>query len=644
MGLLKGAKRDPNVRTIALALASGVPFAAYLATASAHDYWLDGGELTAQAIHLDIAHPPGHPLAGLLGKLFTLIPLGPLSVRVALAQAACAALAAGFLYSAIDTTARALGLSRDRVVVPLALGGTWWVVCSYAWWFQAVRPEVYALQALLVCVAIERVIALEAAWPTHDVRPLYVACLALGLGLANHHLVAFLALPALAPTLARVYRAKGPRPLWLAGLAIAVGLASYIYLPIRAGTDPPANLGDPTDPSRIFWVVSARVYAHDMGLEAVQPLHERFADLLTILGQNLAGVFGGDTELAVALRAFGVLGLTLLGLYSVLRTPGARRIGVVWGLVLAISLGGRAWLGSVRSNPDILGYLMPGIAAVGAVLTSLLAALIARIGLRPDGSPRLVATLLAFGVAGLGLAQLHSSATRSTLASFHPTDDFDEERIRRLPPNAVVLAHRPQTVFRHWALAATERARPDVTLVPIPFLEYPGVVDALTARDPDVRELLGGYFLAGELRQPDLQSLATRRPLLVEMDVRVPPELYETLVPSGLYYEVVDAGATDTDVIEAADPHEDVVERLYAHIGAAGLEDRETRNHLLWIHYTDALYFASFGIREPARAAIRRGLAIQPQAAELNALSAALAATEEGPLDIRPFIVGRPTD
>jgi len=61
--------------------------------------------------------------------------------------------------------------------VPLALGGTWWVTCSYAWWFQAVRPEVYALQALLVMIAIERIVALEADWPTHDVRPLYVAFL-----------------------------------------------------------------------------------------------------------------------------------------------------------------------------------------------------------------------------------------------------------------------------------------------------------------------------------------------------------------------------------------------------------------------------------------------------------------------------------
>jgi len=641
VGLLSRGKRDPNVRVVAIALASGVPLAAFLATASAHDFWLDAGEFTAQGVHLDVAHPPGHPLAGLLSKLFCLIPIGPIPFRVALGQAVCAAAAAGFLYSALDTTVRALGVARDRLAVPLALGGTWWVTCSYAWWFQAVRPEVYALQALLVMIAIERIVALEADWPTHDVRPLYVACVALGLGLANHHLVAVLAFPALAPTLARVFRAKGARPLWLSGLALVTGLASYVYLPIRAATDPPANLGDPTDASRFVWVVSARVYQQNVGEGAQQSVGEHFADLLAILGQNLGGPFGGDDPLSLTLRSFAVLLLVVVGLYALLRTPGARRLGVTWGLVLGISLGAIGWLLSVRSNPDILGYLMPGLAAVGAVLTCLVALILSRFGLERDGSPRWVAVALALGVGGLGIAQLHGTAERASLAQFRATDDFDEERVRRLPDDAVVVAHDPQTVFRHWSLAATERARPDVTIIPMPFLGYPGVVDALVDRDPDVAELLRGYLLEGELRQPDLQSLATRRPLLVEMDVRVPVDLYETLVPAGLYYEVLDAGATDTDVAESAGPHAETIARLYHQLGDQAAEHRETRGHLLWMHYLDALYYAAVGARPHAREAVRRGLAVQPEAAQLRALSLALDGAEEGPLDVTPFLVGR---
>lgn len=629
------------MRVIALALASGVPFAAFLATASAHDFWLDAGELTAQGIHLDIAHPPGHPLAGLVAKLFSFLPVGPLPLRVAVGQAACAAAAAGFLFAALDTTVRALGVRHDRVAVPLALGGTWWVACSSAWWLQAVRPEVYALQALLVMIAVERLVALEAAWPTVDVRPLYVACLALGLGLANHHLVGFLALPAFAPTLARVYRAKGARPLWLGALALATGLASYVYLPVRAATDPPANLGDPTEPGRLFWVVSAEVYARGAGTSPVQPVGERFADLLAILGHELGGPFGADSDaVAVAVRSLAVLGLLVVALYALARTPGARRLDAIWGLLFAVNVCAVAWLVSVRSNPDVLGYVMPGLAAGAALLIGLFALVLARIGHRDDGRPRLVATAVAVAVGALGLAQTYATASSASLAGFRATDAFDEERVRRLPPDAVVVAHDPQTVFRHWSVAASERGRPDVTIVPMPFLGYPGVIDALVARDPDVTELLRGYLLEGELRQPDLQSLAMRRPLLIEMDVRVPPELYETMVPSGLYYEVLDAGATDTDVEQAIGPHEAVLDRLYAHLGDEARGHLETRNQLLWLHYVDALYYAGVGAREAARGAVRRGLAIQPEAQELRGLERALEGAASGRLDVRPFIAG----
>ncbi|HEY8430308.1 MAG TPA: hypothetical protein VIL20_18130, partial [Sandaracinaceae bacterium] len=408
-------------------------------------------------------------------------------------------------------------------------------------------------------------------------------------------------------------------------LAIAVGLSAYVYLPVRAATDPPMNLGDPTDAARFLWVVSAKVYAQGSGLDAPQPLGERFVDVLVILVENLHGI---------------VLILAVGGLYALLRTAGARRIGVVWALVLVVNLAARAWLKSVRNNPDVLGYMMPGFAAIGALATALVAAVLARVGQRPDGSPRTVAALVALVVAALGLAQLHRSAERSSLAAFHATDDFDEERVRRLPPHAVVLVHDPQAAFRHWSVQAVERSRPDVTLVPMPFLEYPGVVDALAARDPDVAELLRGYLLEGELRQPDLQSLAARRPLLVQMDVRVPRALYETMVPAGLYYEIVDAGATDTDVLEAAGPRRAAIARLRAHLGNDA-EERETKNHLLWMHYVDALYYAAVGARDEARASVRAGLAIQPQAAELRALADALADPDEtGPLEIAPFVVG----
>jgi hypothetical protein len=610
---------------VAFALAGGVPFAAYLATASPHGYWLDGGEFVESAAALDIAHPPGHPLAAMLGwAAVVLLPFGSIAFRVALAQAACAAVAAGFVFSAIDTTVRALEVRHDRLAIPIALGATWLVACAYPAWFQAVRPEVYALQALLIAVAIERAIAIEAAWPTNDVRAVYAASIAIGLALANHHFMAVLVLPALAPTLARAYRARGGRAMGIALGGVVAGLAAYVYLPVRAHVDPPVNLGDPGDLERFLWVVSARAYQHADRFSLVSPLERAGEVVLAIV----------DDVPLVALV------LALAGVWALLRAPGARRIGWVWVAALVCACAGRSWMGNTSGNPDALGYLSPAFVAIAALAAAFVGAVVAQMGGSSPDKPGAALTAVAVLAALLGLAPLEASRARASLATFHATDELDELRIRRLPPRAVVVAHLPQTVFRHWELSATEQVRPDVTIVPIPFLGYPGMVQQLAERDPTLGELLRGYLLEGELRQPDLQSLAARRPVLVEMDVRVPRRLYDTMVPSGLYYEVVDAGWTATDVREASAHRAEALDRLTRALGG-DRADPETRNQLLWIHYVDALDYAALGARDPARESVRRALSLAPEATELRALSDALA-TGEGPLDVTPFLVGPP--
>lgn len=625
MGLFPRQERHSAVQLTAYALAVGVPMAVYLATASSHSYWLDAGEFVEAATLLDIAHPPGHPLAALLGHLFTLLPFGPIPLRIALGQATCAAIALGFMYRAFELTIRALDVRHDRLSIPIALGATWLVGCSYAWWFQAVRPEVYALQMMLLAIAIERILTLEAAWPTNDVRPLYGAALAIGLGLANHHFMAVMALPALAPTLARVYRARGFRALAFAFVAMGSGLAAYVYLPVRARTQPPVDLGHPVDLERLWWVVSAEAYQHTSELEPSTPL-ERVLDVA------IAVLESADVWWLV---------LATAGLWVLLRAPGIRRLGYVWLAFGGFACLGRAFLGHTSNNPDALGYLMPAFAAMGGLSVAFVAAIVAQLGGDSARKPPLLLTALALLSAGLGLAQIERSRAHATLASFHATDDFDDRRIRSLPSRAVVIAHLPQTVFRYWELLSTEHARPDITLVPLPFLGYPGVLDALIERDPMLQDVLRGYLLEGELGESHLQSLAAQRPLFIEMDVRVPQALYETIVPTRHgFYEVVDGGATSADARDASARRQEAILRWTRAIGR-NIGDGETRNQLLWIHYGDVLYYAHSGQLERARESLSRALRLAPEARELRAIGEVLAdPTLEGPIDTSPFLVG----
>ena len=154
------------------ALLAGVPpLFIYVSTASGYAHWLDGGEFVAAAADFGISHPPGHPLASIVLGAANLAPIGALSFRVALVCALLGAVAAVALFFAFESTLKVSGVIGDALRFPLALAATWWVVGTQAWWFQAVRPEVYALQAALLCIAMERLLRVSLSGPGGDVRP-----------------------------------------------------------------------------------------------------------------------------------------------------------------------------------------------------------------------------------------------------------------------------------------------------------------------------------------------------------------------------------------------------------------------------------------------------------------------------------------
>jgi hypothetical protein len=602
MGLLPPRSRDPRARLLALALASGVPLAAYLATLSLHGHWGDAGALTAAAVDLDVVHPPGFALASLWGRLFALLPLGPLPMRVALGQAVAIAGAAAFLYQAADTTVRAMGAARDALAVPLALGATWMVATSAVWWTHAVRPDPHGIELLTLAIVLERVIALEAAWPTVDLAPLHVGAFAFGLALAAHPSVALLILPAAAPTLARVLRARGRRPLLIALAFTALAFAVTVALPLRSAADPPIDLGDPETLG---------------GALAVLGGAEVPATPAASLGEALRALFESLHPIPLLLAAGGVV--------ASIRMAGARRLAVVWILTVGLALLAPAWLGSEA------GALL-AVAGLGVLAAAFVAALLARFGTRPSGNPHTIAVVVALGVAALGLAQLRGSADRASLATFHATDSFDELAWRRLPTGAVVLVREPETVARWWSLRAVEGLRSDVAVVPLGLLGIAGKPQQLADRHPDLARLLRAVLIEGELRTPDLQTLAARRPLLLELDASVPAPVLATLAPRRVFFEALDGGATDADVRDAVPAREAALAALYRDLGP-DQEEPATRRRLHAWAVEDAFFLAAVGARPAARTAVARGLALREDPT-LRALAGALAGEEDGPVDV----------
>lgn len=601
-------------------LAGGVPLVVYLCTASGYAHWLDSGEFVAAAADFGISHPPGHPLASIVLGSAHLLPIGALSFRVALVCSILSAVAALAVFSAFERTLLVSGVIRQSLVVPLALAATWWIAGSQAWWFQAVRPEVYALEAALLCIAIERLLCVATSGPNGDVRPLYHAALAVGLAFSNHHYLALLALVPAGWLLIGVWTAWGWRPLaWSTGF-LGAGLVTYVFLPLRAIAEPFLNLGAPSTPSRFLWVVSAQAFQKSLGPERVAPFREHLADVIVAMGQDLH---------------VGVLLLGVLGAYFMLRVRTARKYGLFWLTLGLVYVVGRALLGFVHGNPDALAYFMIAYASIGVFAAFALGVVLSAVAEAAPARQKL-APALGVIVAAASLFQFVRSYEETALARFVDTDVFDDGLRRSLPPHAVVLAHNPNTIFRFWGGEAEEQNRPDVTMVPLPILSYPKLVDRLVSRHPELKSLLRNYVLDGKLNSADLQSLGALRPVFVEMDIRVEDDMFDMLVPEQLYHRVLTADITETDEGQAMQQHAKLWDDLYTRIGAPF--DDQTQVQLLWRHYTDALYFAGVGDILAARRSVGAGLSLNPHAQELVAMREALKRAPPGePLNTAPF-------
>lgn len=181
----------------------------------------DSGEYQYMAYILGVPHSSGYPLYILLAKLFTFLPFGDVAYRVNLFSVVAAAVAAPFIY----WIARRLGLNRAPAILASVI-----FLVTPSMWGGAVQAKTYALHVLLGVITI--FFALR--WHQQNkLRDFYGGAFVFGLGLTNHHVIAFLA-PALA-VLLWFNRTRLSRTMIVRGaMLMLLPLLLYAYIPIRA--------------------------------------------------------------------------------------------------------------------------------------------------------------------------------------------------------------------------------------------------------------------------------------------------------------------------------------------------------------------------------------------------------------------------
>ena len=238
-----GAEIPTHRRWIGTVIIAIIIFTIYLLTLQRTIGRADTFEFQVTAPVVGVAHPTGYPLCLLLGKLFSLLPLGKVATRVNLISAVAATVAVVEIYL---TMRRVFHLDRFISGLSAVAFGL-----SPVFWSQAVIAEVYALHSAFAAAIIggslwlvtrfhqgvlvdnPSIAASVQADPSRYAARIVIILFALtGLSLSNH-----LTTVLLIPTVALALLIAQPRLTWkqwiLAAGVFVAGLLIYLYIPLR---------------------------------------------------------------------------------------------------------------------------------------------------------------------------------------------------------------------------------------------------------------------------------------------------------------------------------------------------------------------------------------------------------------------------
>jgi len=166
-------------------------------------FW-DCGEFIATSYTLGVPHPPGSPLYLLLGRVFSLLPIGnDIAYRVNLMSPLASALAVMFLFLIIVQLLKSWGKPVTVLQKIAVYGGAFVGAMTFAFtdshWFNAVEAEVYAYATFLTAIVVWLILFWEqrSDKPGHERYLLliaYIIGLAISLHLLNLLTIFFIAL------------------------------------------------------------------------------------------------------------------------------------------------------------------------------------------------------------------------------------------------------------------------------------------------------------------------------------------------------------------------------------------------------------------------------------------------------------------
>ncbi len=467
----------------------------------------DGGDLITAVYTLGVAHPPGYPVYVMLGKLFTLLPVGDIAYRVNLMSAFFAAATVPLVYLTTLGLCRSLSERADigaRTSQIAAGAAALSFAFSPTFWSQATIAEVYTLNAFLVALVSYLLLKWRggrqqtAANGGNSTTWLRLAAFTYGLSLGNHPSMLLLG-PAMLFLLVegRRYSTMKLKDVLAAGLSFLLGLSIYLFLPLRAMQHPLVNWGDPHTWSGFLWTVSGELYRRFLFALPTSFIPARASAWASLLVQQ-----------------FGWWGL-LLGLIGLWHCLNKDRVFSIFSLLAFSAV---VVYALCYNTTDSYVYLIPSYLVFATWLGVGIHYLLAALHFDWAQCKRQVQdggglTPLAVPSTGSGLrlrAWFHPLrftfyVSRFTLLflclplvslwqNFSPLDlskdrtayAYGEKALEVLEPSAIVIADTDPHTFTLWYFSYVIGERPDVVVLNKTLLEYPWYRDNVRQLHPQV--------------------------------------------------------------------------------------------------------------------------------------------------------------
>jgi hypothetical protein len=479
-------------------------------------------------------------------------------------------------------------------------------------WLQTVRSEVYALNFLITsiicylalrafsihCIGEVKSIQKQPSPPTYN-QYLFFIFFILGLGAGNHSLLVVVIVPAIVLFfMIPKWADTGIPPILLCGILFVLGLSIYLYLPIRAATNPPLNWGSPDSLDRLIWVISGKTFQKSFHItleKLILNCRETAFILMAYIHPLL--FFWGILGIYLAIRQNFILGGFLCCAFL---------------LNLLTVLTQQVFLGD---NPDLLGYLLFSVLILHIGVYHAVTTGLNHIGsikrYRFAKTAALSAVIALIG-ASIFLLIARNAASVNQSNNFRP-NDYGKAVINSVKPGSYLITSNVGTAFIAWYLQYVENYRTDVILIHKPFLSF----------DWYVRQLKNKYALLRHINEQhvrsidDLLSYLTSRPVFLELGLGTPDTVIPYLVPKGFVFELTpQAQALDQKVLA----HHNELTTSISTILLENKKDVESLKVLYWHNYCAGVFFAKKRLYQQARLEFQRCMAINPNAKEIQAM------------------------